>query len=145
MKAVVHWDLSEMIGEADFAFKQHSPFVDGHDEIIRDTPVEWKHLLADLAAIALRDQAAGTDALADFVESNIGRNYEFLGLFFKSQARRWYKEMTWFTDFTARDFDWYVIDDVTQLTPMMLRVAIHGGYYHENPDACLDITEYPLI
>lgn len=145
MNIAIHWDLSEMVGEANFAFKQNSPFVEGHDELMSATPVEWKHLLADLAAIALRDMAAGTDNLSDFVESNIGSRYLFLGLFFKAQAMRWYKEMTWLTDFTARDFDWYVIDDITQLTPMMLRVAIHGGYYHENPDACLDITEYPSI
>jgi len=133
MERSIRWDLSEMLGEIDYMLREHR---------MSQRPA-LKELIADMASLALRDLSAGTNNFLDeFIESNVGSEFHGLALFFRSRAVGWYKEITAFTDHAIADFDWFEVDDIVQLTPTLLNIKLNVGYYHENPDACMDITEF---
>lgn len=134
MQREVRWDLGEMLGEADFALKGRPLST---NQALRD-------LVADMASLALRDISTGTNNFLDeFLDSNVGSEHHYLALFFRTRAAQWYQEITSFINKASHEFDWFSIDDITQITPTLLRIKLNVGYYHENPDACMDITEFP--
>lgn len=119
MQANLYWDISEMVAE-----------VEMFHPTIQTASTHFREIAADMVALSLRDMNTGThNYLDDFIDQNLGSEFQGLGLFFRSYTVRWLQEIVVFADMTTRDFDWFEIDDITQTSPTLLLVKLNVGYY----------------
>lgn len=120
----IHWNLDEIIGEV----KQVYPGIAALLPILGDA-------IPDLVALSMRDRAAGADYYLDeFVRENLGSEYSYLGLFFKSQSKRWYQEVVRSASLYTFEYDEFFIEDICQLSPTVLLVKVWVEYHYEGCD-----------
>lgn len=125
--ATLYWDLSETVAEVKLF----------HPRLVQSVP-HFHDLVADLAAMSLRDMSMGThNCLDDFIDQNLGSEFHYLALFFRRHTQPTYQEITQFADRSIGNFDWFEIDDITQLSPLLLKISLNVGYYHGDPKLCM--------
>lgn len=121
MYQVVKWDMSEIVGDVYKLYPTVPAMFPNFSEAVHD-----------LAALALRDRSMGTNNyLDDFIELNLGSEYQYLGLFFRSNAARWYQEIVGFVSLAACEFDEFTIEDIVQYSPTQLKVMVNVEYHYE--------------
>lgn len=121
MYHVVHWDMTEIVGDVYKLFPALPALFPNFREAVHD-----------LAAMALRDRSMGTNNfLDDFIDLNLGSEYQYLGLFFRVNSVRWYKEIISFVSLVACEFDEFTIEDIVQHSPTQLKVMVNVAYHYE--------------
>lgn len=130
MDHVIYWEMAEFMGEVELLYPTLS----------QKFP-NMRELIPDMVSLALRDFSWGTDnGLSEFIEQNLSSEFQYLGLFFKANGRRWYNEISDFVSQRTQNYDWFSIDDIVQQTPTQLLIKVVTGHYSESESECMATT-----